>query len=270
GCAASSTPSAPTPATTMTDPRAILALSLTALDTARTFHLTGSLTGTLTADLTGSGTDSAIDLQGTSLSADADIANQRANLQIRIPALFALTVEYIQVGPDTYSRNSLAGSTWTHTSEADIASAGPGALPTPRRIGTATPSSTLGPVLSPAPSTDLIGQITAGLDNLPNPPTLGSDATCGSKTCYSVLISVPLSADGQNPLGLPLPSSTSASVTIRLEVEQDTFYPVQTNVQIDAGTSGTFNLVLALTKFDVPVTINPPPPDQVVGASPGP
>ena len=106
----------------LTDPKEILARSLTALNDAQTFHLDGSLAGTLEADLTNSGTNSAIDLKGTALTADADVPNERASLTISIPALFALKVDYLQIGPDTYSRNSLSGSTWVHTSQAADAS----------------------------------------------------------------------------------------------------------------------------------------------------
>src|SRR5450432_2501370 len=126
-------PSSPSGAT-LSDPKVILARSLSALNDARTFHLDGTLSGTLEADLTNSGTDSAIDLKGTGLTADADVPNERASLSISVPALFALKVDYVQIGPDTYSRNSLSGQTWTHTSQAADASSPPSAIPTPRRI----------------------------------------------------------------------------------------------------------------------------------------
>src|ERR1700690_4194490 len=64
----------------LTDPKGILARSFTVLNDAPTFHLAGTLTATLNAALTNSGTDSAIDLKGTALSADADVPNQRATL----------------------------------------------------------------------------------------------------------------------------------------------------------------------------------------------
>jgi hypothetical protein len=257
----------PATAPGLTDPKEILARSLTALNDAQTFHLDGSLTGTLEADLTNSGTKSAIDLKGTALTADADVPNERASLSISIPALFALKVDYLQIGPDTYSRNSLSGSTWIHTTQAADASIPPSAVPTPRRIGAASPS----PVALPTPeaSLDLVGQITAGLDNLPNPPTKGTDAACGQKTCYTIMIDVPLNSGDDTGLGLPLPSDASASVAVSLSIEQDTLLPVRAVAVIDGGANGTFNLTLTLSKFNAPVSISPPPPDQVVEASPG-
>ena len=267
-CGASPAPASGPSGPLLTDPREILARSLSALNDARTFHLDGSLTGTLVADLTNSGTDSSIDLKGTALSADADVPNERATLSISVPALFALKVNYIQIGPDTWSRNSLSGSTWTHTSEADTASPAPSPVATPRRIGGATPSPTLAP--SPAPSLDLIGQITAGLDNLPTPPTRGADAPCGETTCYTIGIVAPLAAGDEGGLGLPLPSGAAATVTLTISVEQDTLLPVQAVVLIDGGANGTFNLTLSLSKFNAPVTIAAPPADQVVEASSGP
>ena len=245
----------------LSDPQEILARSLSALNDARTFHLDGQLTGTLNADLTGSGTTSAIDLKGTSLSADVDVPNEKAKLSIKVPALFALTVDYIQIGPDTYSRNSLDGPTWTHTSQADSSSPAPSGTP----AGSAGPAASIGPT----PSLDLVGQLSAALANLPNPPTKGSDVACGSKTCYTISIVVPLSSAGDDPLGLPIPSAATASVSIQLEIEQDTLLPVQATVGIDAGSTGTFSLALSLSSFDQPVTISPPPADQVVEASPG-
>ena len=267
-CGASSTSPTAANGAQLTDPKEILARSLSALNDARTFHLDGALSGTLEADLTNSGTDSAIDLKGTALTADADVPNERASLSISVPALFALKVDYIQIGPDTYSRNSLSGSSWTHTSEAASASVPPSAVPTPRRIGGATPTPST--AATPEPSLDLVGQITAGLDNLPNPPTKGTDATCGSKTCYTIVLNVPLNGGDATGLGLPLPSDANASVIVTLSVEQDTLLPVHAVAQINGGSNGTFNLTLSLSKFNAPVSISAPPPDQVVEASAGP
>ncbi len=233
GCAAPGGSGA-LPSGALTDPREILARSLTALNDARTFHLTGSLSGTLEADLTNSGTNSAIDLKGTALTADADVPNERAMLSISVPALFALKVDYVQIGPDTYGRNSLSGPDWTHTSQAEDASSAPSALPTPRRIGVASPSPAAQPSETPAASLDLVGQITAGLDNLPNPPTRGPDATCRQATCYTIEISVPLSGGDATGLGLPLPSAASASVTVTLSIEQDSLLPVHAVAAINA------------------------------------
>jgi len=262
----------------LTDPKVILARSLSALNDAQTFHLDGTLSGTLQADLTNSGTNSAIDLKGTALSADADVPNERASLSISVPALFALKVDYIQIGPDTYSRNSLSGTSWTHTSEAADASPAPSAVPTPRRIGGASPALSASPLASllasAAPSAaagdDLVGQITAGLDNLPNPPTLGPDATCGSTTCYTIVLNVPLDGGDASGLGLPLPSDANASVTVTLSIEQASLLPVHAVAQINGGSNGTFTLALSLSKFNAPVTISAPPADQVVEASTGP
>ena len=261
GAAGSVVPAGPL----LTDPGQILARSLSALNDARTFHLDGTLSGTLEADLTNSGTDSAIDLKGTGLTADADVPNQRASLSISVPALFALKVDYVQIGPDTYSRNSLSGQTWTHTSQAADESSAPSAIPTPRRIGGGSP-----PPATPAASLDLVGQISAGLANLPNPPTKGADVACGSKTCYSIGIIIPLSGGADAGLGLPLPSGASATVTVTLSIEQDTLLPVHAVALINGGTNGTFDLTLTLSKFNAPVTISAPPPDLVVEASSGP
>lgn len=262
GAAGSVVPAGPL----LTDPGQILARSLSALNDARTFHLDGTLSGTLEADLTNSGTDSAIDLKGTGLTADADVPNQRASLSISVPALFALKVDYVQIGPDTYSRNSLSGQTWTHTSQAADGSSAPSAIPTPRRIGASSPP----PPATPAASLDLVGQITAGLASLPNPPTKGADVACGSKTCYSIGIIIPLSGGADAGLGLPLPSGASATVTVTLSIEQDTLLPVHAVALINGGTNGTFDLTLTLSKFNAPVTISAPPPDLVVEASSGP
>ena len=265
GAAGSGVPAGPL----LTDPGQILARSLSALNDARTFHLDGTLSGTLEADLTNSGTDSTIDLKGTGLTADADVPNQRASLSISVPALFALKVDYVQIGPDTYSRNSLSGQTWTHTSQAADASSPPSANPTPRRIGGGSPPPP-GTPATPAASLDLVGQIGAGLANLPNPPTKGADVACGSKTCYSIGIIIPLSGGADAGLGLPLPSGASATVTVTLSIEQDTLLPVHAVALINGGTNGTFDLTLTLSKFNAPVTISAPPPDLVVEASTGP
>ena len=126
------------------------------------------------------------------------------------------------------------------------------------------------PTGSPAGSLDLVGQITAGLDNLPNPPTKGPDATCGTKTCYTIEISVPLNGGDATGLGLPLPSGAEASVTVTLSIEEDTLLPVHAVAVINAGSNGTFNLALSLSNFNAPVSISAPPADLVVEESAGP
>jgi hypothetical protein len=236
--ACSSTPSAPA----LSDPKEILSQSVGALATAKTFHLKADVSGSIAMDMTGSGTATPLDLTGTTLEGDMDIASKKAHLTFAAPALLGTTGEVVLVDNATYTKVSLLGPKFTKTESA----AGDSEVPTD-------------PVKA-------IADVKAALEKLPNPPTKNADVRCGDKDCYSV--SVALSSDDLGDLGGdlgPLPSGAAGTGTIELWSAKDNLRPARVVITVDGGAQGKLTITLDVTNYDASVSIAAPPADQVQG-----
>ncbi len=83
----------------LTDPTEIITAGLASTEAAKSVHLDATLDGTATLALPGLGGPAApIKLDGTTATADLDIAGGAARVTFNAPALFNLTGELIVVG----------------------------------------------------------------------------------------------------------------------------------------------------------------------------
>lgn len=235
--ACSSTPSVPA----LTDPKEILSQSVGALATAKTFHLKADVSGSVALDMTGSGTATPLDLTGTTLEGDMDIAGKKAHLTFAAPALLGTTGEVVLVDNATYTKVSLLGPKFSKTEAA---------------AGEDVPTD---PVKA-------IADVKAALDKLPNPPTKNPDVKCGDKDCYSVTVA--LSSDDLGDLGGdlgPLPSAAAGTGTIELWSAKDNLRPARVVITVDGGAQGKLTITLDVTNYDASVSISAPPADQIAG-----
>ena len=81
----------------LTDPKEILTKAVEVAAATKTVHLQAELAGTFKMDLTGTGEGSALDLKGTSLSGDIDIANKKFKAALAVPALLGLTADFVVI-----------------------------------------------------------------------------------------------------------------------------------------------------------------------------
>jgi outer membrane lipoprotein-sorting protein len=235
-CSGASTPA-------LTDPNEILTKALEAAAAAKTVHLVADVSGTLSMDLTGSGQGAPLDLKGTSASADVDVVAKKLKGSLAVPALLGLTGDIIVIGQDSWTKISLMGPRWQHST---------------------TPS---GPEAAATDITKTIADMKAALDKLANPPTKVGDEKCGDKDCYHVKLQL-ASAD----LG-PLASSApgiSGDAAVDIWVDRATNRPLKLVVLASAGAQGSVTVTVTLSNYDAAVTIDPPPADQVDEASPAP
>jgi outer membrane lipoprotein-sorting protein len=235
--ACSSTPSAPA----LSDPKEILSQSVAALATAKTFHLKAAVAGSIPLDMTGSGTASPLDLEGTTLEGDMDVAGKKAHLTFAAPALLT-TGEVILVDDTTYTKISLMGPKFSKT------------------------AGTTGDAEVPTDPAKVITDVKAALDKLPTPPTKNADVKCADTDCYSVTIA--LTSQDLGTLGGDLgalPSGTAGAGTIELWVRKNDLRPTRVVVTADAGAQGKLTVTLDITNYDASVSIVAPPADQVAG-----
>jgi hypothetical protein len=240
------------PAPELRDPREILAAAVTATTTAKTVRIDATADGTLTLDLLGAGAASTIELTGTTASADLDLAAANARATFASPGLLGLTGEIIAVDGTTYIKSSLTGTRYQVLDEA-----GAGIT---------------------APSSDVRATVLDGLTSLLANPTLDpvkhDDEPCGSATCYRVDIALAPAdlavlgiGEVQAPAGLPipvqLPDLSAANVDIRILVAKDTTRLSGMKVAVDFGNAQVAIVDLTFSKWDEPVSITAPPPDEL-------
>lgn len=237
-------PSAPA----ISDPKEILTRAVEAAQAARTVHFKADIGGSLALDLSGTGSGAPLDLTGTTAEGDIDIAAGSASASFSAPALFGLTGDAIVVGPDTYLRISLLGDKYQKSSTAD---GGVGALSDPKQA---------------------IADLEKSLDELPTPPVKAPDEKCGDADCYRVTIAVPATdiggALGGALGGASAAPSVSGSGTADVWVRKSDLRPAKLVITADGGSQGKLTVTIELTRWDEPVSISAPPPDQVAEPSP--
>ncbi len=251
-CGSSATPTPPP------DPKTILKTGATALSALKSVHVEVTLTGTF-QNPDASASPSSVTLDGTKLTADIDIANQKGTASLVTPAaLGGLTADLIVSG-DIYVKAPLLLNTqkWSQIPAAMLGSLGGSALG------------------SPLPS----AAASTGLDQLlaMNGVTVtnqGTD-TCADGTCNKVQIVVPGAAlqeaagaaASANPLGGGVPGLGSlgsiGDATITVWTAASSGRLNKLTFSVSAGSAGTLTVTVALSNFDQPITVTPPPADQV-------
>jgi len=217
----------------LTDPSEILTKAIAAMQNAKSVHLEATVDGTFKADLTGTGTASELNLAGTNLNGDLDLAAKNAHVAAAVPAFLGLTADIIIVGTDTFTRVSLSGDKYQKS----------------------TTTST-----GPTDPTVALKEVETFLKKPEVKPVKKDDASCGSKKCYQVELL--LSADDLKAL-MPDQDLQGASIVATILIERDTLYPASATVTISAATLGEVKVTITMSDWDKAVTITAPPADQV-------
>ncbi|MCU0504472.1 MAG: hypothetical protein MUE82_01655 [Chloroflexi bacterium] len=263
-------------ATPIADPSEIVTQSLDALSKAKTVHARADVTGTLPFDagallggLSGDGSapsssGASMDLAGTYLDATVDIAGKKGTITVAIPFLLGTKLEAIMDGDTSYTRISLFGDTW----QKSVASPDPNA--------------------TPAPSDDLasmVADVQKALSQDGVTTEKLADEKCGEDDCYHVRITAPASALAEDASGLagglggdlgdlgdlaqgltsPAPGASplvGGDVTIDWWARKSDLRPMKIVLGTTAAGS-TLAVTVTMDKWDEPVTVTPPPADQV-------
>ena len=83
----------------LTDPKEILANTASSLTNLKSVHVKATVTGKVdSGSLSGTGAGLPIDLTGTTLEGDIDIADSEAKLAVSVPALLGFSADLIATG----------------------------------------------------------------------------------------------------------------------------------------------------------------------------
>jgi hypothetical protein len=231
-------------ASPLTDPKEILVQTVLSLKNVKTIETTGTVTGSISLGERGS-----LPLDGTTFSAAADVAGEKARFNLDAPSFLGTKVEAIVVDRVAYLR-MLGGL-------AMFFPGGSGDKFTKTDLGAAVPqaSASTSPNIQAA-----IDELRAAIDKLPSPPTKQADERCGDTDCYHVTIS--LTSEQLESLGGSAPAGVEGSVALDVWSRKNDLRPAKLTIAVDGGTQGQATTTLEF-RYDAAVTIEPPPPDQV-------
>ena len=250
-------------APTLTDPNAILAAAATTTASATSAHIDASADGTVQFDPFGTGAGAAINLRGTTASADVDLAANELKATFSSPNLMGIAGELIVADGSAYVKSTLTGPSYRKTT-----------IPEPSAS-------------SPVPTAAALSGLADLLARADLKPVKGDDVPCAGGTCYTVTINLTaaqLAALGSGPAtgspmpsmpaipsipsipGVQLPDLSNASAELKILVEQSSTRLSGLDAVLHLGEIGDPHIVVTFTKWNEPVTIAAPPADQVAPA----
>jgi hypothetical protein len=246
GCGGSKgTPTAPP----ISDPNEIVTRSVVNVLNAKTFHVKAEISGKIGLAALGmnTGLGGNIDLAGTTVEGDVDVANCAYDLKLNLPGLFGLTGEVIGVDGSQYTRISLQGDKFSESeSSCPIPTAEPGA--------------------SPSSVESMVAEFRQSLEDQGATATLKGDEKVAGQDAYHVSISIPL--DKLNSLisegaGSVAAGMTLDSATLDYWVYKASVLPGKLHVAGSVSSAGNLDIVATLTDYDARVTIKAPEASQV-------
>lgn len=257
GCGGGSQPA-------LSDPKEILTESAKTLPDAKTVHFQLDLEGQLPFDLSGmlgggdaspapSASSPSLDIGGTTVSGDVDIAAGKGHVTFAIPALLNTSGDLIAADDKLYVKVSLLGDQYHVLDSSSLAGMLPGDLPIPSF--SPEPSASASPDASA-----MIDELQQALDGLTTPPAKLADETCGDTTCYHVQIKLDASDEGAIASLAPDLQGTG---TLDVYVRQNDRRPSRLILTADGGDQGTLTATLTLSDWDKSVDIQAPPADQI-------
>ena len=250
--AACSGGAAATPA--LSDPKAILTDSTASLQNLKSVHFNVAVTGSVDAGALTGGSDASpdpnasptmLDLSGTTISGDVDIADSSGQVAVSVPALLAFSANLVEVGGVAYVKTSLGDSKYAKLDLGALTSS----LPIPSLPAIGSPN--------PAEASAVVSAIDAELAKLPAPTKL-ADENVNGQDCYHVQEVV-------TPADIPEASGSglSGTLTVDLWTQKADLRPSRLVIVVDGGSQGKVTLTVDLTKYDAAVTIAAPPADQI-------
>ena len=224
----------------LTDPKEILTKTATSLADVKTVEMTGSFNGSVKADQLGN-----IDLSTMTLSAAMDVPNKKAKVSLDAPTLMGTKLDallldqsayYKVAGPLAMMLNASADK-WTKVPVPDASTSPAGDVTDPKAA---------------------VSQLNDALSKLPA-PVKQADEKCGDQDCYHVTLT--LTQDAMKAIDPT--ASVNGDVTIDVWSRKSDYRPAKIAISATSPDMGTFGATFDL-KYDVPVSVDTPPADQVV------
>ncbi len=227
----------------LTDPKEILTATVLSLKDVKSVEFTGSFTGKI--DMPELGTP--LDLSTVKMSGAADIDGKKAKFSLDAPTLLGTKIDALLL--DTVAYYKIAGPL--------AMMAGGGSADKFTKVD--VPASSGKPVTDAAELDKQIDEFKAALDKLPTPPTKGADEKCGDTDCYHVTLTL-TAADLK---ALDPTASMDGDFSLDLWTRKNDRRPAKILISVTSAEIGTVGMTFEL-KYDVAVSVDAPPADQIL------
>ena len=234
---------------TLTDPKEIITQGLAATADLSSLHLNATVSGSFTDSTSGA----EISLDGTKASGDFATSGQ-GHFSFEVPTFLGLAGEVIVLGSDAYVKTTLTGEKWAHQ---------PIPVPSPGASGAGSSGASASGGLDPkAMALAEIGKLLAK-DGVVSKKL--DDVDCGDVKCYHVQVTIPkaLFAENAGQADLNPSEILGDDVTLDLLFDREKLWLTEISTKVTTTNSGSVSLKVTFSKFNEPVTVSPPPSDQV-------
>jgi hypothetical protein len=266
GAGSPGAPTSPASAANPNDPNAIITAALAGESAVTSFHIEIDVSGTIKAAAiqaeagsAGAGITSDVKLDGTSITGDVDVANQAADLSFTVPPMAMLgnaplTGDLILKDSVLYYKVSLLGTKYT---KMDLGSLGSslGALSSSLPVAVPTAAASM------AGLTSELSQLQAEMTQAGVTATFVGVDQIGGQDANHITISFPLAtlnAEIAAAAASSGPAPTIDSASADVWIYKATSQLAKVEIKGASSTLGNLDLVMTITNYNAPVTINAP------------
>jgi hypothetical protein len=252
GGGAAGTPTPPP----ISDPNEVITKAITAAPDVKSLHIKLEVAGKISLSALsgasgGSALSGSIDLTGTTMEGDVDVANQAADLKLTLTGMLAMPAlglpsEIIVKDGSTYMKSSSTGK-FSKTALGSLTSGLPVSIPSQDA--------------APSALTDQVATIRKQLTDAGLTVTMMPDDTVGGQAAYHVSMTYPI--DKLNSLIASQAGSMASGLTFdKLAIDvwayKDSQLPAKFEVAVGAGALGNLDITVTITAYNTPVTITAP------------
>lgn len=249
GGGAAGTPTPPP----ISDPNEVITKAITAAPDVKSLHIKLEVAGKISLSALsgasgGSALSGSIDLTGTTMEGDVDVANQAADLKLTLTGMLAMPAlglpsEIIVKDGSTYMKSSSTGK-FSKTALGSLTSGLPVSIPSQDA--------------APSALTDQVATIRKRLTDAGLTVTMMPDDTVGGQAAYHVSMTYPI--DKLNSLIASQAGSMASGLTFdKLAIDvwayKDSQLPAKFEVAVGAGALGNLDITVTITAYNTPVTI---------------
>jgi hypothetical protein len=254
GCGGSSGTPTPSP---ISDPHQVITEAVAKAPDVTSLHLRIDVSGKINASALGGNTGNmlggTIDLAGTNVEGDVDVAKQALDVKFGLPGLLGLSGEAIVVDGYAYYKISLQGDKYIKTKLGDLASGLPVSVPSALPSGSGA-------------ITDQIEEMRKALEDMGVTTQMMPDGKVAGKDAYHIAATLPLDKinamlASESTESTPAVQLDSASVDIW--VYKADLLPAKFEIKGSSSAIGNLDVVITLTAYNEPVSISAPPADQI-------
>ena len=227
------------------DPKEILTRSVEAMAGVESVHFVLGLDGTVNVAEMGG----AMALNGTELEGRIAMDGSAAEMSFAIPAFLGLAGEMRLIGEEAFVKTTMTGPMWMRQAVEEGAD---------------------DPLAQAGDPEQVLSELRSFLDTEGVVIEKLADVECGETTCYQLEIAISGEVFADSPEAAAADpqvlEALGEGLTFNVRFEKDTFYMAGASTSFEDEEMGSLSLTMTFDEYGEPVTVEPPPADEVTDA----